>query len=728
MRFEQFESRHVLTQLLGPAVPLNIDALADTNASPPLPEAIQFRDTAGDFTYASSAMSPEAIDAFVASTEAWSSNVAAEGFHYLDDPDLSFRKGPNYQAPSIAPEGYIVAERFATDTNAHTMMNTRTAGTDCHHTSGMYTHQDHHYMFSFDVRHPVSEASWLSQSHWGIVMQLWGPREPGETPRNPPFAIYSRAVNGQPYWRISSFGDSRAITQTGDYEEHYGVEVPMGTIGEWHRFDVEYVPNPFGGGLTRTWLNGEIIAQWQGIKNNYHSMIEGHLSGPLNPGFGLYSNLPEDGMEVHIDNISLKCHGAFQTSIAGAVSGAADREGHLVYATNQQTGEIFGDYTERFGVYALNVPPGTYTVTTVHRDTGGRTEVRNVSTLEASSLVNIAITDDPVAVADGVTLTADVTGDGKTDIVNRVADGSWQVSVANGDGTYSTSRWSGWSTNVEWRNITTGDFNGDGKQDIVGQVTDGNWWVAISTGTGFQSTFWGRWSTQVEWLDTVVGDFNGDGMSDLAGREASGGNWWVSQSLGNGFGTSHWGRWSSSVVWTDTSVGDFNGDGLDDIAARVASDGNWWVAISRGDEFMNDHFGAWSTVVTWSDINVGDFNGDGLSDIVGRTNDGNWWVAESTGTRFFNRHWGSWTTAVNWTNITVADVNGDDTPDLIGQVASDGSWWVAQSTGREFFNYFWGVIWDHDEDWLVVSGDDFDGDGKADLLGATANEWRLATS
>ena len=175
---------------------------------------------------------------------------------------------------------------------------------------GAYTKQDYHYRFSFDVRHPESETSWLVDHSWALVMQLWGPRESGETPRNPPFSIYSTSIEGQPHWVVRSYGDSRPTTQTGEFEESRAVQLPMTRIGDWQHFDVEFVPNPFGEGLIRTWLNGELVTNWQGIKSAYASTLAGQPTGPLAPSIGLYSSLDEDGMEVHLDNISMQCFGS----------------------------------------------------------------------------------------------------------------------------------------------------------------------------------------------------------------------------------------------------------------------------------------------------------------------------------------------------------------------------------------------------------------------------------
>ena len=74
----------------------------------------------------------------------------------------------------------------------------------------------------------------------------------------------------------------------------------------------------------------------------------------------------------------------------------------------------------------------------------------------------------------------------------------------------------------------------------------------------------------------------------------------------------------------------------------------------------------------------------------------------------------------------MADVDGDGKSDLVGRAERDGSWWVARSDGNEFQTHFWGAYWETEIEWIAVAIDDFDGDGKSDLLGGNKDEWLLA--
>ena len=387
---EQLEQRIVFAQQLGPAVELSIPVAAERVAESPLPAAIQFRDRATVFDFDSNKLSRKAVDALIGSVNNWKPSEV--GKHDFNGNGVNFwRKSPSYYAPEVTDDGIIVAKRFRRNTDAHTMMMAGVRGSECLHTGGSYTQQDFHYRFSFDVRHPKSETSWLKDHGWGIVMQLWGPREPKESARNPPFSIYSKSINGKPHWVVSSYGDSRRTTQTGQFQERNQQEVPMTRIGDWHTFDVEFVPNPFGDGMVRTWLDGVLVAEWKDIKNIYYSKFDGRPTGPLSPGFGLYSSMDEDGMEVHLDNISIDCYGRFQSSISGAVTGAKNLEGLLVVATNRADGKSFGAHTNASGVYTLAIPKGSYSIIAVDQATGNMATAKEVSTAKTSQLVNLRL-------------------------------------------------------------------------------------------------------------------------------------------------------------------------------------------------------------------------------------------------------------------------------------------------------------------------------------------------
>ena len=442
MRFEEFEPRIVFDQSLGSAADVGIDTTVDVVPEQPpqvprpqLPNDIQFRDTDDDFVYSSEEIDPAFIDQLAATTDVWSDSPEPIRKLQFSDSEV-WLKTINTYPPHIHGDGYIVAERFENYPNSHTLLVANKLNSDDFALGGAYSKQDYHYQISFDVRHPKSELSWLTDHKWALVMQMWGPREAGETARNPPLSIYSVSNNGVPSWIVRNLGDSRRITQTGEFEqEHRTPPIPMENIGGWNHWDIEYVPNPDGKGVVRAWLNGKLVADWVDIKSNYYSVYNGVEVGPFNPAFGLYSHMAEDGMEAHFDNIVLESNGQFESSIAGHVTGTADLEDNTVFATNVATGKRYGTLTGSAGVYTLAVPKGVYSLTAVNKDTGHQVTVGNVDTRQKTKIVDVDVSDvpppapAPQPTPSLLTLTGDVNGDGNSDVINRLADGSWQVTV-----------------------------------------------------------------------------------------------------------------------------------------------------------------------------------------------------------------------------------------------------------------------------------------------------------
>ncbi|WP_127502560.1 FG-GAP-like repeat-containing protein [Actinoplanes solisilvae] len=140
---------------------------------------------------------------------------------------------------------------------------------------------------------------------------------------------------------------------------------------------------------------------------------------------------------------------------------------------------------------------------------------------------------------------ADVTGDRRADIVGFGDDGVW-ISRNNGNGTfaapalavanfgYNAGQW-----RVEKHPRFVADLTGDGRADIIGFGDDGVW-VSRNTGNGTfaQPTMVvanfafnaGRW--RVERHPRLLADTTGDGLPDIVGFGDDG--VWVSRNTGNG--------------------------------------------------------------------------------------------------------------------------------------------------------------------------------------------------
>ncbi len=163
---------------------------------------------------------------------------------------------------------------------------------------------------------------------------------------------------------------------------------------------------------------------------------------------------------------------------------------------------------------------------------------RGNGTLQVAQATATGLTPQTPVVLAGMTnwkdntiVVADVTGDGRADVVGRDATtGAWQVARSTGSA-WVLESWGSWDPLVDWKNLQVADFDGDHRQDLAARhPTTGAWQVALSTGTQFTSQTWGgSWSTTVTWVDVRTGDFNDDSRMDLAGRNQATGSWQVSR-------------------------------------------------------------------------------------------------------------------------------------------------------------------------------------------------------
>ena len=304
-------------------------------------------------------------------------------------------------------------------------------------------------------------------------------------------------------------------------------------------------------------------------------------------------------------------------------------------------------------------------------------------------------------------LTGDFSGDGRTDVANRAADGSWWVTTTPAAGTATPTLWGSFSASVPWQSFVTGDFDGDRRADIAARnPSTGAWQVARSTGSAFANAAFGTWSTAERWTSALTGDFNGDGKTDIAGRRASDGSWWVSRSAGTGSVLDsvldRWGGFTTSVAWQFIVAGDFSGDGKTDIAGHNPYTGAWQIATSTGAAFTNSPFAQWYFANKWTTVLTGDFNGDGKTDIAGRrANDGTWWVSHSTGTSSVLSRWGGFRTDVAWQSPVTGDFNGDGKTDIAARNPYTGAWQVARSTGAAFTNTAF-AAWPTAKRWTIA--------------------------
>ncbi len=300
------------------------------------------------------------------------------------------------------------------------------------------------------------------------------------------------------------------------------------------------------------------------------------------------------------------------------------------------------------------------------------------------------------------TLTADVNGNGRTDIIwNSVsaAGNSWVVGLSNGDGTFTLTApvthpvanpSAGWAV----YGTVVGDFDGDGRPDLAWATrgtTGTHIYLAMSKGDGTFDirngvTKGGSGAPHAAW-HVYAGDVNGDGRTDLIFNHLTQGDdrniTVFAQSDGTGdftlSGNSQHPVKSTGWHTYETLIGDVNGNGKDDIiwarGPRTGGHVRVYLRISYSGfkgpyDRTNYHIRA--NVFP----HVGDVNGDGRADVVYA-----WGEADGVGSGTSNPvlvGLGTSTAALNFRSpisanipnkafmqVRIGDLNGDGRADLL---------------------------------------------------------------
>ena len=171
--------------------------------------------------------------------------------------------------------------------------------------------------------------------------------------------------------------------------------------------------------------------------------------------------------------------------------------------------------------------------------------------------------------------------------------------------------------------VVVADFNGDGKADLASVNWDGTLNVFLGNGDGtFQPKMSSQAATNPSVSDPlymkfpVVADFNGDGQADLA-ISAYGGV--IKVLLGNGDGTFRTAASYSNLFPANQSLAvcDFDNDGKPDLAL-ANSLGQVILLLGNGNGTFQTAFDATGDTAFNLDnaLAVGDFNGDGKADLA----------------------------------------------------------------------------------------------------------------
>ena len=186
-------------------------------------------------------------------------------------------------------------------------------------------------------------------------------------------------------------------------------------------------------------------------------------------------------------------------------------------------------------------------------------------------------------------------------------------------------------------------------------------------------------------------------------------------------------RWQSleldSVAMAEANtlaVADFTADGVDDVLMQWP-DGSMQLQINDGLRLFQFPWGD-GPATTAELLEVVDANNDGLEDLVSfDRSTGDIWVSLNSMDGFVSEVWSNFVTSADWLQMFVDDFNGDGRVDVLGAEAG-GNFWLAKNVGDTFHNHAWGRFSTFDfQD--IVSGD-FSGDGLPDVAArATDDTW-----
>ena len=277
--------------------------------------------------------------------------------------------------------------------------------------------------------------------------------------------------------------------------------------------------------------------------------------------------------------------------------------------------------TYEVGGYPMGLVAGDFTSNGITDLAVGDDSANDVSVLLGNgdgafqTQVTYLVANPATSVAAG-----DFTGNGRTDlafacngVINSSENTYYSVSVllGNGDGAFQTQVTNAVGTRPGA--IVTADFTGDGRTDLAVANENSNT-VSVLLGNGD-----GTFQPQVTYAvgsrpDAIVaGDFNGDGRLDLAVANEIGNT--VSVLLGNGDGT-----FQPQVTYavgsspTALVAGDFTGNGILDLA--VSDGAGVQILLGNGD-------GTFKPPVTYAvpvgsiyTMVAGDFTGNGRIDLA----------------------------------------------------------------------------------------------------------------
>ena len=273
----------------------------------------------------------------------------------------------------------------------------------------------------------------------------------------------------------------------------------------------------------------------------------------------------------------------------------------------------------------------------------------------------------------------DLDGDGHNDLIARKS-ATGQTLLYRGDG---KGKFSAVSIARDWKAYALftviGDVTGDGVRDIIAKDTAGKMWVLPTgvrrNGTERQFVVGTRKSVPGDFSAVAAmggwGDVNADGKPDLLLRLSSGSLYLMPYNGGNArFGPTRGPLSGGGKFREISSAGNLKGSTASDLVGRIGD--TVYIVPHAG---TVDHYAAKATNIVVPSgtavFNVGDWNKDGKGDIVTRAPDGSLtlWRGDGQGQFAAGVALGSGFGSVTKLRF-VGDVTGDGLPDFYGRDAA----------------------------------------------------------
>jgi hypothetical protein len=326
---------------------------------------------------------------------------------------------------------------------------------------------------------------------------------------------------------------------------------------------------------------------------------------------------------------------------------------------------------------------------------------------------------------------ADVNGDGRPDIVGVSGGYAATVLLANTDGSFTGQLYTIIEPPIaafgpqqllpagsQPRFVTTADVNGDGKTDLIVANASGNT-VGVMLGNG-NSTFQSQqtFASGANPFAVVVGDVNGDGRPDLVVADNAINA--VSVLLGNGNGTFQPQQtFATGPGPRSVQLADINGDGNPDVVVANYSSNSISILFGNGD----GTFQAQQTFATGSQprsLAIADVNRDGKPDVI-VANHGSNSVSVLLGNGNGSlRAQQTFATGASPFSVAASDVNLDGAQDILVSNTVGNSVGVLLGNGNGTFQSQQTFATGAGP--IAIAAMDVNSDGKPDLVVADYND------